>query len=85
MWHGATRVVPNVPCSSFGVLSLRLNCLGEIYVEFRCPGTFVDLSPGNFKMYQFKFIITYKRVNISGVEGNCPFSSLLPSCLIRTA
>lgn len=39
----------------------------------------------NLKMYQYKLIITYERVNISGVEGNCPFSSFLPSCLIRTA
>lgn len=36
MWHGAVHMVPNVPDSSFGVLSLQFNCLSRIYVECRC-------------------------------------------------
>lgn len=69
-WHGAAQMVPNVPDSSFGVLSLQPNSLSGIYVECRCTGTFVDLSPENFKMYQYGLVIICKKVHISGVEGN---------------
>lgn len=66
---------PQCTRQQFGGSQSELNCLSGNYVECRCPGTFVNLSPENLKMYQYKLIIISRRVNISGVEGNCPFSS----------
>lgn len=67
--------VPQCTRQQFGGSQSELNCLSGNYVECRCPGTFVNLRPENLKMYQYKLIIISRRVNISGVEGNCPFSS----------